>query len=242
MRTIERRGRLERRGGLAVGCLITLGVLFVLIAIAVVFVAMKWRGWAASMAQTATREVLRTSSLPDDQKQAITAEIDALAKDFEDGKVSLGEMQQVFQEVAESPLLPLAGVQVAKEKYIDTSTMTSEEKASAERSLQRFARGIHEGKITPAEEQITDAIKPIVRLKPGNQWELKENPTRQEIDQFIANAKAKADEAQIPDEPFAIDFAAEIKKIIAEARGAPTPAAPAPVPAPAPAPAPPPGG
>ena len=59
--------------------------------------------------------------------------------------------------------LPLAGVQVAKEQYIDGSPMTSEEKAAAERSLQRFARGIYEKKIKPAEEQITSPVRGSIR-------------------------------------------------------------------------------
>lgn len=214
-----------RRGGVAAGCLIALGVLFILLAICVVYVAMNWRGWVASLTMQGTRALLAESTMAEDQKQAIMAEIDVLATDFKEGRVSMAELGRVFEELEKSPLWPLFGVQVAKEKYIDRSDMTSEERAAAERSLQRFAKGIHDKKITPAEEQITDAIKPIVRLKPGNQWEFKENPTRQEVDQFVANCKAKADEAQIPDEPFQIDFAAELKKVIADARKMPAPAA-----------------
>ncbi len=217
------------RGSVLAGCLITLGVLFVLIAIGVVYAAMTWRGWVAWGAQETTRAVLKKSNLPEEQKTAIFAEIEALTNDFKDKRVSMAEMQRVLEEVAESPLIPLAGVQVAKEKYIDTADMTSEEKAAAERSLQRFAKGIYEKKITPPDQQITDALKPIAVLDAGGGWKLKENPTRKEIDQFIANCKEKADEAKIPDEPFEIDFAAELKKVIASARAG----APAPPPAPA---------
>ncbi len=232
MNTLVRRSRAHapaaRRGGVAAGCLIALGVLFILLAIVVVYVAMNYRGWLATWTMQGTRALLAESTMAEDQKQAITAEIDALATDFKEGRVGFEEIGRVFETLSKSPLLPLAGVQAAKEKYIDRSDMTSEQKAAAERSLQRFARGIYDKKITPAEDQITDAIKPIVRLKPGNQWEFKENPTRQEIDQFIANCKAKADEAQIPDEPFQVDFAAELKKVIAEARAKGTTPAPAP--------------
>jgi hypothetical protein len=227
-----------------VGCLITLGVVFVLLAVFIVWCAMNWRGWVASWTVQGTQAVLAESNLPPEQKQAITAEIEALATDFKEKRVSLEELGRVVEQVSESPLLPLAGVQVAKEQYIDGSPMTSEEKAAAERSLQRFARGIYEKKIKPAEDQITDVIKPVVRLKPGNQWEFKKDPTRQEIDQFIANCKAKADEAAIADEPFQIDFAQEIRAIIARARGLePPPPLPPAAPAPDPDPeTPPPGG
>lgn len=235
----------SRRGSVVVGCLVALVIVIAIALAGGIYVWMSWKGWAASITRATVREVLKESNLAEDQKQAITAEIETLTKDFEEGRVSLDDLQRVGEEIAQSPLLPLAAVQAAKEKYIDGSEMSAEEKAASERTLQRFARGVHERKITPAEEKITDAIKPIVRLKPGNNWELKDNPTRLELDQFLANCKAEADAAQIPDEPFVIDFAAEIRKIIATARNpGSSPPKPAELPA-APTPdnpAPPPGG
>ena len=44
---------------------------------------------------------------------------------------------------------------------------------------------------------IDDVVKPITTLKPDGRWELKDKPTRQELDQFIANVKAKADAAKL---------------------------------------------
>lgn len=222
----------RRRGGVAAGCLIVFAVLLILAVAGGIFVWMNWKSWAASITQSAVREVLRESSLPEDQKQAITAEIDTLATDFRDGKVSFEDLSRVGREIAASPLLPLAGVQLAKEKYLDRSDMTAEEKSAAQRSLQRFARAVYEKKLTPAEEQIMDAVKPVVRLKPGNQWEFKENPTREELDQFVANCRRKADEAGIPDEPFEINFAEEVRKIIGAARGGGARSAPSPAPRP----------
>lgn len=228
----------SRRASVVVGCLVALVIVIAIALAGGIYVWMNWKGWAGSITRTAVREVLKESKLPEDQKQAIMVEIESLTKDFEEGRVSFDDLQRVGEEIAQSPLIPLAGVQLAKEQYIDRSDMTPEEKAAAERTLQRFARGVHDKTITPAEEKITDAIKPVVRLKPGNNWEFKEDPTRQELDQFIANCKTEADTAQIPDEPFVIDFAAEIRKIIATARnpGAPPAAKPA-DPAPAPQPA-----
>ncbi|MFM9996715.1 MAG: hypothetical protein ACKVU4_13060 [Phycisphaerales bacterium] len=235
----------SRRGSVVVGCLVALVIVIAIALAGGIYVWMSWKGWAASITRATVREVLKESNLAEDQKQAITAEIETLTKDFEAGRVSFDDLRRVGEEIESSPLIPLAGVQLAKEKYIDGSVMSAEEKAASERTLQRFARGVHERKITPAEEKITDAIKPIVRLKPGNNWELKDNPTRLELDQFLANCKAEADAAQIPDEPFVIDFAAELRKIIATARN---PGSSPPTPAELPAaptpdnPAPPPGG
>jgi hypothetical protein len=45
---------------------------------------------------------------------------------------------------------------------------------------------------------------------------LKEHPTPVEIDQFIANAKARADSVNMPNEPFDLNIAEELRKAIQE--------------------------
>jgi hypothetical protein len=120
-------------------------------------------------------------------------------------------MQRVFQEIIDSPLLPLAGVQAARQKYIEPSDMNPEDKAAAVRSLQRFARGVYEKKIP--KEAIDKLVKPIADLKPDGRWELQAHPARRDLDQFVANAKVKADEVAIPDEPFDLNIAEELKAI-----------------------------
>lgn len=206
-----------RRGGAATGCLIVLAILVLALIGGGVYVYMNWKGWAAAGVQAVAREVVNNSDLPDDQKTAILGEITTLTEDFKAGKVSLEELQRVGEAVAESPLIPLAGVAAARQKYIEPSDMTEEEKAAAIRALQRFARGVHEKKI-PA-ESIEDVVKPITTLRPDGQWELKEKPTRLELDQFVENARSRADAAEIPDEPFDLNIAEELKKAIASARG-----------------------
>jgi predicted acetyltransferase len=109
-------------------------------------------------------------------------------------------------------LLPLAGVQAARQKYIEPSDMTPKEKEAAILTLQRFARGVHEKKIQ--KEAIDDVVKPVAELMPNGRWKLKDKPTRMEIDQFLENAKAKADDAMIPNEPFDLNIADELKKAI----------------------------
>jgi len=207
--------RRSGRGGVLGGCLIALAVVLILLLIGGLYVRANWRGWTAAGMQSISTNVVNESGLPQDQKDLILAEVTKVSDDFKAGKIGIRDLQKVGEEIAKSPLLPLAGVQAARLKYIEPSDMTPEEKAAADRSLQRFARGIHDKKIEPG--VIDDVVKPITTLKPDGRWELKEKPTRQELDQFVANAKAKADEAQIPDEPFNLNIAAELKKAIDKA-------------------------
>jgi hypothetical protein len=206
-----------RRGGVLAGCLIVLAIVIAIVAGIAIYVGLHWKGWAADVMEQATTAIVNESGLPQDQKNQIVADVKKLGTDFKDGKVSLEQMQKVGEAIADSPLIHLAGVQAARLKYIEPSDMTAEEKAAANRSLQRFARGVFENKIP--KETIDDVVKPITTLKPDGKWELKEKPTRQELDQFVANAKAKADDAKIPDEAFDLNIATELKKAIDKALG-----------------------
>jgi hypothetical protein len=93
--------------------------------------------------------------------------------------------------------------------------MKPKEKADAILNMQRLARGMYEKKIP--KEDVNDIVKPVSELKPNGRWSLKANPTRPELDQFIANAKARADQANIPKEPFDLNIADELRKAIHDA-------------------------
>jgi hypothetical protein len=205
------------RGGILKILLIVFAVIAVIVIGCGIYVATHWKGWAADFANTATAEIIKESGLPQDQQNAILAEVDRLGDDFRNGRIDTEGIARVAKAVAESPLLPLGGVQMARTKYIEPSDMTEKEKAEATLSLQRFARGVFEKKIQPNE--IDDVIKPITELKENGRWQLKDNPTRMEVDQFVANAKARADDAKIPEEPFEVNVAEELKKAIRSAAG-----------------------
>lgn len=231
----------QRRGGLLQGCLIALGVLVILVIVAVVVVAMNWRSWTAGATIAATQAMLDSSTLSQVDKNLIMAEVRSLGDDIEAGKVTPTQLAEVFEQISRSPLIPLAAIEAARQKFIEPAGMTPEEKAAAERSLERFARGVYEGKIAPAEEQITDTIKPVVKLNAGNTWEFKDNPTREEVNQLVDNARNKADAAGVPDEPYKLSIPEELRKAINTALGRPVGPAPSAAP-PEPPPATPPGG
>jgi len=200
------------RGGVVKVLLIIFGALFLCVVIGGIYIAMHMKEWAADFAKLAAQELIKESGLPDDQRKAILGEIQQLADDYKSGKISTEELTRVAKTIGESPLIPLAGVQVARHKYIEPSDMTAEEKAGAILAVQRVARGVYEKKIS--KDEIDEITKPIADLRRDGHWTLKENPTRMEIDQFIANAKAHADAAMIPNEPFDLNIAEELKKAI----------------------------
>jgi len=200
------------RGGALKVVLIVLGIVVLCVAIGGIYIAMNWKTMTANMANVAAEQMVKESGLPDDQKEEILVEIRQLGEDFKSGRISMQQLAEVGKAVSDGPLIPLAGVQLARHKYIEPSTMTPKEKASAVLSVQRLARGVYEKRISHAE--LEEVVKPVADLKQNGNWKMKEHPTEQEISQFVANAKARADAAMIPNEPFDLNIADELKKAI----------------------------
>lgn len=111
-----------------------------------------------------------------------------------------------------SPILHVGMVMLAEEKYVKPSGLSDEEKADARRTLDRLARGVHEKKISETELEQVGA--PITVTKPDGSTELKETVTDEELRAFLKLARDKADEHEVPDEPFDVNIAEELEKAI----------------------------
>jgi hypothetical protein len=82
-------------------------------------------------------------------------------------------------------------------------------------SLQRFARGVFEKSIpTSAIDEVTG---PISTKDAQGHTQFKQQLTTEELEEFIAAAKARADSAKVPNEPFQINVADELDKAIDKA-------------------------
>lgn len=200
------------RGGVLKILLIVFGVIFICVLSVGLYLAWNWRSYAVGFTNLAAEGIIKESGLPEDQKQTILSDIKNLGEDFKSGRISMQEMARILESVEKSPLLPLAAVQAVRQKYIEASNMTTEEKAAAMLTVQRYARGVHEKKIP--RDDIEHTVKPIAELHGAGNWTLKDNPTRMDIDEFLANAKAKADAADIPNEAYDLNIAEELRKAI----------------------------
>lgn len=248
-----------RRGSFLTGCLIVLAVLVIIAVIAGLWVRANYRGVLANAGVKMVDAALDKSELDEEQKSAIRAEVETLAVDYKEKRISNEQMLEVMQAIANSPLLPLGAVYAVDKGYVQPSEMTAEEKADARVQLQRVARGFYEEKIS--QNQLEDILQPISKRQsadadPGEfdvELQEPEDVSVEELRQFVERARAAADEAAIPDEAYQIDIAAELRKAIDKALGrepagasapaleqpadpaAPgeTPAAPEPEPAPA---------
>lgn len=226
----------HRRGGVIQGCLIALGVLLLLAIIGGVIVAMNWRSWTASGMRAAVTEAMQKSTLPPAEQAEVIAVVDQFAGDFKDGTVTTAQFFDVLKGFSESPMVPAMIVSGMQNEYVEKSTLTPEEKADGNKQLSRFVHGIYDQTIP--QTKIDDVIAPIsppagtpgaVSVHTNNiNIELKDpkDVTPEELKAFLANAKAAADEANVPDQVFEIDWSSELQKVIDQATGR-TPAVPA---------------
>jgi len=160
---------------------------------------------------------IRESDLPEEEKQAIIAQVDRVVDQYKSGQISTQQLQRVMQELAESPLMGAILIYSVEVQYVQPSGLSDEEKQQARRTLQRVLRGATEEKIRL--EELEAAMEHVTVKRANGQRELKQKVTDDELRAFLAALKKKADEAEIPDEPFEIKISEEFRQAVDRALG-----------------------
>jgi len=223
-----------RAGGVAKGCLIAFAIVAALAIIAVIIFLTQWKKVAAAGVMAGTTAIVQQSSLPQDQKDTIIARMETVSSEFKSGAITTEQFGKVLEAIAEGPIMSLGMIQGVQDSVLAPSALTDEEKEAGTRALQRLSRGVVEGKFTnndvqaaldPVMEQTADGqprIKtPTSTPGGGVNADVQANgaPTTEDVKAMIAKARKAADDAAIPDEPYAVDFVAELDKAIAKAKG-----------------------
>jgi hypothetical protein len=220
MRTPMIKNRYATRDGKAlVGCLVALGVVLVLLGIGVVVVLMNWRSWMAEGIKVATTEAIRQADIPEGEKPEMIAHVEDYTAAFEAGDVTFEQFGLLMQELEQSSLIPVGIIYSVEQGYVEPSGLTDEEKAAGKIALHRFARGLHEKSIPV--EAMQEAAAPIGYEDANGQFRLnpKESVSDDMLREVIANAKAKADEASVPEEDFVVDLSDEMERVLNASRG-----------------------
>jgi hypothetical protein len=219
--------------GCLLGCLGVVIVLLILGTVATIFIARNWRGWFASSMSAGIKQGIDESDLPAEEKAQIKVEVDRGVELFRDGRMSGQQAALLVEKVMNSPLMTAIVTTAAEKNYLEPSGLSAEEKAEARVTLPRFVRGMIDNKI---DQQARDAaFQHVGERQPNNQWQFRENISDADLRAFLAEAKRAADEAQVPEQPEAVDPSDEVKRIIDEAMmGMPVePAPPLEIPPPA---------
>lgn len=234
VRTYRRRPLAARRGNLLVGCLAVIGVIAALIVIGGVIVWMNWKGWTAGAMNAGMKAAVQESKLPAGQQSRINTQIDQLTAAFEAGDVTFEDLALVIEALEDHPILPIGLLEFIEVNSLKVEGLTDEERAAGELATQRLQRGLAEGVLVMAD--LDPVLEPVSQRDPNGDLQPLQNPTAPQVRLYIDAARSKADELSIPDEPYDVDVAEQIERLINDTLGrevvsAPAPAAEASIPA-----------
>lgn len=234
-RARSRRPIAARRGNILVGCLAALGVVAVLVVIGGIVLWMNWKGWSASAMNATMKAAVQESKLPAGQQTRINTQVDQLTAAFEAGDVTMEDLMEVVQALDGHPILPVGLLEYVETNSLKAEGLTDEERAAGELATQRIQRAMVEGQMVLAD--LDPILEPISQRDADGDLQPLQNPTAPQVRLYIEAAQKKADELNIPAEPYQVDVAEQIERLINDTLGrevvsAPAPAGEAPPPPP----------
>jgi len=200
-----------------IGCGIAAVILLILVVIGSWYVAQNARGWGASLFATGVNSAVDQSTLPDEQKQAIKTRVDHVKEEFTAGNITLEQIGQAMENLDVENLIAAGVAQYVGTGVMNSSQLTDEQKAAGQQTMNRVATGLLDGKISNSE--VETAIAPMLDQTGSGDWQFKQNPTSEELQQVLENANELADKAGIAEEVPEVDFAQRVGEAFDEALG-----------------------
>ena len=211
-------GRLPaRRGNLLVGCLAVLGVVAVLAVVGGIIVFMNWRGWMSAGMNSAMKTAVAESQLSPEQAGRINTQIDQLTDAFNSGDLTFEDMAKVVQALENHPLLGVGVLEFIEYNSLKTPGLTDEERAAGTRATQRLQRGMIEQGLTI--KDIEAVLEPVSQRDSDGDLQPLQNPTAPQVRLYIDAARQQADDLGIADEPYDVDVAEQIERLINDTLG-----------------------
>lgn len=219
--------RQTRRGNWLIGCGIALAVVLLLLIGAGVFIAVKWRDFAASGMSSGMTQLIAEMPIDDAEKAETQLVVDDFIERFRTGAISLEQLGRVIEQVAESPVLPAGVAMGVGNAYFKDSGLSEEEKVDGRLQLTRLAYGLADETVDTNELRV---ILAPLRADPGDteviQFDLQgqnirmkvpQNTTDEELREFIEAARASADSNGLPETPPPFDLSGELDAAIKRA-------------------------
>jgi hypothetical protein len=181
----------------------------------ITYIYLNFRSMVAGMIRGPVMQQIQTADLPADQKAGITATIDQLSRDFEEDRLSYQQVARIFERLGQGPFFALIEIESARVFCIDASKPDPEKRKTMTRTCQRLQRGLTENRVST--DQVTDALTLIQMTNSDNQRTFKPNLTAREADMFIERAREIVEQANVPDEPYQVDYAGQLQHAVDEA-------------------------
>ncbi len=208
------------------GCLAVLGVIAALVVVGGIVVWMNWKGWSADLMNTGMKAAVEQSQLPAGQQTRINTQIDQLTEAFRAGDVTFEDLVKVGEAMENHPILPIGVLEFIEYNSLKVDGLTDEEREAGARATQRLQRAAVDGQLVL--EDLDPMLEPISQRNADGGLEPLQNPTAPQVRLYIEGAQKKADELGIPDEPYDVDVAEQIERLINDTLGREVVSAPAP--------------
>lgn len=204
----------------ALGCLVALLLMVGIVSVGGYFLFRSAKRITAEAAVQAVEHGIQQTELSEEQRTAIIERVEELAEDFRSGELTLEEIAEIGEQIVESRAVIAGGAEfVVRRHILDQVELSDEELAHANRLIQRLARGIVEEQLEMSD---FESIKDIVLIDQGEgNYRLKEDLSQDDVEKFMGELEKLVDEAGVPDEPYEVDIASELDRIVESARGGP---------------------
>ncbi len=207
----------SKASGCLKGCLIAAVVIVVLVVVIALVLAFTWRAWGTRLGTALFNSAIDNSQLPPQEKIDVKAQVDRAMQAVRNGTMTSEQFTKLMQGLVESPLISMLVASGLEKQYLDKSGLSEEEKTAGRQTLRRAWRGVFDKKIPEA--SLDTMMQHIADRGPNGHWQVRQQVTDDELRAFLAEAKAAADKAEIPDQPQEIDVSDEVKRVIDEALG-----------------------
>jgi hypothetical protein len=154
--------------------------------------------------------------LPAEEKAAALAPIREMADKVRTGELSAARADAVTRSIERGPVPSLCVLRVTELTLLPNAGLPADEVEPGRRTVTRFAQGTLEGRIEAS--KVAEVVR-ILTVPPGRRESA--TPRRPkpalsavEMRQSLKIMKAAADYAGIEDRVFAIDLAAEIRRVV----------------------------
>jgi hypothetical protein len=149
------------------------------------------------------------------ERQLMKDDTNRLIAGLETGQISEQDLVNFTEELVTGPLGGLVVVAGVSDKYFGPAGLSDDEKARADRALERVARGLSEDELGLPE--LAPLISRVTEVGPDGETQPKDQLTHQELMDLVADAEKLANDKNIPDEAFVVDIPAAFDKAVDEA-------------------------
>lgn len=200
---------------IAIGCAAVAVVLLFVLLFAGLWTYRNIKRIAADGVVTISSEAIKQSELPPEQQRQLIRRVEDLGDEFAEGNVTLEQLSEVGEKLVEDESVIVSGVvYFVENQLLDEAPIDEELRTELKLTLQRLARGVIEEKIDL--EDLRLLADDLIEKQPDGTIQLKPDLSEDDFVKLLESAKEIAGTAEIPDEPYEVDFLKEVDEVIKE--------------------------